>query len=119
MVVVVDVPDVDRGGALGFAGPDAGVEELLGEDPVVALDLAVVAGCVGSDPLVAGGDRGHGPAEGGGLVVGAVVGDHPHEPGDAVGGEERPGAVEEPDRGGRLLVGQVLGVGQAREPVYG
>src|SRR5690606_5173517 len=54
-----------------------------------------------------------------GFVVGAVVGDHPDHPVDAVGGEERPGAVEEPDRGGRFLVGQVLGVGQAGEPVHG
>ena len=47
MVVVVDVPDRDRGGAFGLAGPDPGVEEFLGQGPVVALDLAVVAGGVG------------------------------------------------------------------------
>src|SRR5690554_3348748 len=68
---------------------------------------------------MAGGERGDGASERVGFVVRAVVGDHPDHPVDAVGGEERPGAVEEPDRGGGLLVGQVLGVGQAGEPVDG
>lgn len=36
-----------------------------------------------------------------------------------MGGEERSGAAEERDGGGGLLVGQVLGVGQAGEPVHG
>ena len=51
MVVVVDVPDLDRGGAFGLGGPEAGVEELFGQDPVVALDLAVVPWGVGTDAL--------------------------------------------------------------------
>src|SRR5450756_2147369 len=110
MVVVVDVPDCDRGGAFGLAGPDVGVEELFSQGPVVSLDLAVVPGRVGPDALVAG-DGGHGPGERLGGVVRAVVGDHPDHPGNAVGGEERPGAVKEPDRGGGGLVTQVLGVG--------
>src|SRR5690606_15679598 len=69
--------------------------------------------------LVAGGDGSDGSGERVGLVVGAVVGDHPHDPVDAVGGEERPGTVEEPDRGACGLVGKVLGVGQAGVPVDG
>src|SRR5450756_951236 len=119
MVVVVDVPDRDRGGAFGLAGPDPGVEEFLGQGPVVALDLAVVAGGVGAGALVAWGDGSDGARERGGLVVRAVVGDDPYQPVDAVGGEERPGAVEEGDRGGGLLVAQVLGVGQAGVAVDG
>jgi len=90
-----------------------GVEELFGQGPVVSLDLAVVPGRVWADALVARRDGGHGPGERLGGVVRAVVGDHADHPVDAVGGEERPGAVEEPDRGGGLLVAQVLGVGKA------
>ena len=45
--------------------------------------------------------------ERGRAVVWAVVGDDAHDPGDAVGGEERPGAAEEPDGGRGGLVGQV------------
>jgi hypothetical protein len=45
MVVVVHVPHAQGGGALVFAGPGAGVEEFLGQDPVIALDFAVVARC--------------------------------------------------------------------------
>src|SRR5450830_2162651 len=47
------VSAVNRGGAFGLAGPDPGVEEFLGQGPVVALDLAVVAGGVGAGALVA------------------------------------------------------------------
>src|SRR5665648_897435 len=112
MVVVVDVPDQDRRCSLGLAGPDAGIEELFGQSPVVALDLAVMPGRVGPDALVAG-HGGHGSVERPGGVVGSVVGDHPNHPVDAVGGEEHPGPVEEPDRGLGGLIGQVLGVGQA------
>jgi uncharacterized iron-regulated membrane protein len=64
------------------------------------------------DALVARRDGGHGPGERLGGVVRAVVGDHADHSVDAVGGEERPGAVKEPDRGGGLLVAQVLGVGK-------
>src|SRR5665648_1082211 len=95
MVVVVDVPDRDRGGAFGLAGPDAGVEEFLGQGPVVSLDLAVVPGRVGPDALVAG-DGGHGPGERLGGVVRAVVGDHPDQAANAVGGEERPARWKNP-----------------------
>src|SRR5215213_2258597 len=118
MVVVVDVPDGQRGGSLGFAGPGAGVEQLFGQGAVVPLNLAVVSWGVRADPLVPRGDGQHGAGERLGGVVGAVVGDDPHESHDAVGGEEGAGPVEEPDRGDRLLVGQVLGVGQAGEPVH-
>lgn len=52
MVVVVDVPDVERVGSVLLAGPFAGVEELLGQDPVVGLDLPVVAWSVRPDELV-------------------------------------------------------------------
>jgi hypothetical protein len=53
MVVVVDVPDVDRVGSLLLAGPGVGIEELFGQDPLVALGLAVVARGVGAGALVA------------------------------------------------------------------
>ena len=42
VVVVVDVPHRKGLRSLGFAGPVPGVEELLGQNPVVALDLPVV-----------------------------------------------------------------------------
>ncbi|MDQ0379959.1 hypothetical protein FB470_003953 [Amycolatopsis thermophila] len=48
-----------------------------------------------------------------GAVAGAVVGDHAVDVGDAVAGEERPRAVDEPDRRAGFLVGQGFGVGQA------
>jgi len=93
MAVVVDVPDLDRGGPFGLAGPDAGVEKLLGQEPVVSLHLAVVPWRVGADALVARRDGCHRPDERLRGVVRAVVGDHADRPGDAVGGEERPGAL--------------------------
>jgi len=55
MVVVVDVPGADGGGEFGFAVPGVGVEELFGQDALVALDFAVVPRCVGAGALVPGG----------------------------------------------------------------
>lgn len=52
MVVVVDVPHAERGYAFVFGGPFAGVEELFGQDPFVALYLAVVSRYAGRDALV-------------------------------------------------------------------
>lgn len=49
--------------------PDARVEEFLGQDPVVALDLAAVPRGVRADPRMPGGDRGHGPGERGGRLT--------------------------------------------------
>jgi hypothetical protein len=80
-----------------------GVEQFLGQDALVSLDFAVVAWGEGPGPLVAG-DVEERPGERGRAVAGSVVGDHAGEPGDAVGGEERPGAGEEGDRGGRFLI---------------
>src|SRR3954462_2907274 len=111
MVVVVDVPDGQSLGAVFFAGPDEGVEELFGQDPVVALDFAVVAWGLGRDPLMACSTL-HG-GEVFRAVAGAVVGDDSVDVGDAVGGEQHAGAVDEPDRGGGFPVGQGFGVGQA------
>ena len=53
MVVVVVVPHGDGVAALLLRGIGTRVEALLGQDAVVALDLAVVAWGVGADPLVA------------------------------------------------------------------
>jgi hypothetical protein len=117
MVVVVDVPDGEGGGAVRFAGPGVGVEEFFGEDAVVAFDFAVVAWGVGGDSLVAGAAQGGGEVVG--AVAGAVVGDEAVDVGDAVAGEECPGAVDEPDGGAGFLVGQGFGVGQAGVAVDG
>ena len=57
--------------------------------------------------------------EGLGAAARPVVGDDPHEPGDAVGDGEGPGTAEEADRGGGLLVVEGLGVGQTGEAVDG
>src|SRR5690606_21292931 len=104
MVVVVDVPGADGGGAFGFAVPGVGVEELFGQDALVALDFAVVPRCVGAGALVPGGVGEHGPGAVACAGGGAVVGDHPHDPRDAVRGEEGSGSVEAPDRGRGGLV---------------
>ena len=53
MVVVVVVPHRDGVTALLLSGVGTRVEALLGQDAVVALDLAVVPGGVGAGPLVA------------------------------------------------------------------
>ncbi len=47
VVVVVDVPDSDRGGAGIFAVELAGVEQFLGKDSLVALDLPLWRGVYG------------------------------------------------------------------------
>ena len=39
MEVVVHVPDFDRPGGFGLGGERAGVEQFLGEDPLVTLYL--------------------------------------------------------------------------------
>jgi len=53
MVVVVVVPHRDGVTALLLSGVGTRVEALLGQDAVVALDLAVVPWGVGAGPLVA------------------------------------------------------------------
>jgi hypothetical protein len=50
----VGVPDGDGGGALVLAGQLAGVEDLFGQDALVALDLPVVPWCLGLGLLVPG-----------------------------------------------------------------
>lgn len=69
MVVVVQVPDADCGRAFGFGRERAGVEQFLGEDPLVALGLAVVTRGVRAGALVSGGS-----ADDPGEVVGEVAG---------------------------------------------
>src|SRR3954462_11443617 len=95
MVVVVDVPDGQSLGAVFFAGPDEGVEELFGQDPVVALDFAVMAWGVGRDELMSGAVQDVGEVLG--SVAGAVIGDDPLDVVDAVSGEPYPGSVHESD----------------------
>lgn len=75
MVVVVNVPDRKGLGLLGLRGPCPGVEEFLGQDSVLALDLPAVAWSVGGDALVAASLEDVGKV--GGPVAGAVVGDNP------------------------------------------
>ena len=47
VVVVVDVPDSDRGGAGIFAVELSGVEQFVRRDPLVALDFSVGRGVYG------------------------------------------------------------------------
>lgn len=47
VVVVVDQPGAQRGGALVLGRPGLGVEQFFGQDPLGALDLAVVSWGVG------------------------------------------------------------------------
>ena len=117
--MVVIVMDPDRDGlspfVLGLVG--AGVEALVGQDPLVPLDLPVMAGSVDPRALVASDERAGRAVERRGGVVRAVVGDQAGDPGDAVGSEEGSGAVEEGDGRDGFLVLERLGVGQAGEPV--
>lgn len=93
VIVVVPVPRFQRGSAICFRAPDARVEELFGEDPVVALDFAVVSRRVWRDALVsAGPDR---FAEGCRSVAGTVVSHDALDPGDAVRSEPGSGPPEE------------------------
>ena len=99
------------------ASVGAGVEEFLGQDPVVALYLAVMPGCVGPDPLM---DDVFGSKALGELAAGvtrAVVSDPPADVGDAVGSEERFRVAPEPEQGVGGLVREGFGVGESGEPV--
>ncbi len=71
MVVVVDVPHCDGLGGFGFAAELGGVEDFLGEDPLVALHFPIVPRGVGPGPLVTG-QCADGSGEVGGPVAGAV-----------------------------------------------
>ena len=51
-IIVVNVPDFDRGASLLLAGVFAGVEQFFGEDAVAAFDLPVVFRCVRFDAVV-------------------------------------------------------------------
>ena len=119
MVVEVVHPHPGRLPAGLLAHVGAGVEHLVGQQPVEPLHFAVVPGRVGTDPLVPAGQGLHAPGEVPGLVVGAVVGDDPVDLLNAVGGEERSCSAEEPDRRHRPLILEGLGVGQSREAVHG
>ena len=110
MIVVVDVPDLERGGAFGLGRPLAGVEQLLGQGPVVALDLAVVLGRVRADALVTGRRAQDRAVEVFRSIVRSVVRHDPGDARDAVGGEERPRASPEADRGRGGLVAKGFGV---------
>ena len=99
MIVVVVVPDFDCLASLLLGCVGAGVEAFIGQEPVVALNLAVVSGRVGADALVTTDERLDRALECCGGVVAAVVGDQPGDAGDAVSGEVCSGSVEEPDRG--------------------
>jgi hypothetical protein len=77
-----------------------GVAELLGQDAVVPLHLAVVGEVLGP-------------------VAGTVVSDDPLDVDDAVRGEPSAGAVHETDCSDGLLIGQGLGIGQSGEPIDG
>ena len=102
VIVVVPVPRFQRGSAFYFRAPDAGVEELFSEDPVVALDFAVMSRRVWRDALVsAGPDR---LAESGRSVAGTVVSHDALDPGDAVLSEPGSGPPEERDGSDGSLV---------------
>ena len=77
-----------------------------------AFGFAVGLGPVGAGAEVADAEGAAGDGVDRGAVGGAVVGDQPLD-GDAVAGVVRDRAAQEPDRGGGLLVGEDLDVGQA------
>ena len=117
LVVVVIHPDLHGLPTclLGVTGP--GIEDLIGHQPVVALDLAVMRGRVQTDPLMPIREGLHGAGEAGAAVVVPVVRDHPLPVGDPVSDEEHPRTGEEPDCGCGALVTEGRRVGQARMPI--
>jgi hypothetical protein len=101
--------------ALRLAEVVAGVEDFFGQDPLVALGFVVVARGERFGLLVLGAvadDSGEVPR----AVAGAVLGDHPVDVGDPVGGEPGLGPCQEPGGGGAPLVVERLGIGQPGEP---
>lgn len=117
VIVVVPVPHFERGSAFGFGAPDARVKKLFGEDPVVALDFAVVSRRVWRDALVS--TVPDCVVESCGSVAGTVVGHDPLDPGDAVLGEPSSCTSEERDGSGGFLVRQRFGVRESGVPVDG
>ncbi len=116
-MMVVDVePACKSTGPVGLSavGPDVG--PLLHHGPVEALHFSIGLGPVGAAVAVLDGPQGL--VEEGSPVAKGVVGEHPLDH-DALGGE--PGLGPAPEGGCRpsLLVGQDLGVGQARVVVDG
>ena len=88
MVVVVHVPAADRCKAFVLAVQGVGVEQLVGQDPLVALDLPVVSWRARPGPLVTRGEGAHCSGEVLGAGAGPVVGHDPGEPGGPVGTEQ-------------------------------
>ena len=112
MVIVVGEPLAQLVSSLFLAGEWSGVEELLGQDTVVALDFAVVPRRVGARVLVAAHEIAGRVVESGGAVGRPVVGDQARNAPNPVGLEEDAG--EERDRGGGPLVVEGLGGGVGR-----
>ncbi len=89
MIVVVDIPDADAVAALLFAGVDAGAEDFVDQDLLVAFDLAAMFRGVGLDLLMPPGKGLDSSGEAVGAVARAVVGDDSGVAGDAVVAEPR------------------------------
>jgi len=118
-VVIVDVlPSGEGASAGGFAAVGAGVGPFEEHGPLVPLDFPVGAGPVRAGSFVGDAGCGERAAPEAGAVTRSIVGQHPAD-GDAVAGEERLGALPERDRGGCLLVGQDLAVGQSGVVING
>src|SRR5699024_4351285 len=118
VVVVVDVPDRDRGRAVLLAVEISGIEQFLGQDSLVALDLSIVLRGVRLGLLMAGA-LAYDPREVTGPVARPVVGNDTVDVGDAVGCEPDFGSGQERRRGGSLLIRQRLCVGESGEAVDG
>ena len=116
VVVVVDIPDSDRGVAGFFALELSGVQQLFGQDSLVALYLPVVSRRVGPGLLVARAVA-YDPSKVARAVARTVVGDDAVDVRDPVRGEPGLSSGEERCRGGSLLVGQRLGVRESGESV--
>src|SRR4029077_2496217 len=104
--VVVLEPGVEGVGACGVRVVAAPGGPFGLQGAVEAFDFAVGPGAVRADVALLRAERGDGVAERGGAAVGErVVGEHPFDAGDAVGGEVRGGAEQERGGGGAGLVG--------------
>src|SRR4051794_763841 len=111
-MVVGPEPAVKGGGAFAAGAVERAVGPAAQHGADEALGFAVGAGPVGPGAQVAQAHHAASDRVDGGAVGRAVVGHHPLDV-DAVAAVERERALEERDRGGGLLIGEHLDVGQA------
>ncbi|TDP57183.1 hypothetical protein DEU33_0771 [Kocuria sp. AG109] len=110
-------PNGDRLTPLLLSLVRTSIQALLSQDPLVPFHLPVVPRGVGADPLMTRSRDFNGTGEVLRAVIVPVIGHDPHDPGDAVGGEEHHRTGSRTRSSCRPLVLQRFGVDQARGPI--